>query len=133
MFSRIEGMSEGAHDPLFRSIVEQCPSCILIQREERILYMNQAALDCLGLGSPAHVPGGSLAELFAPDSYATLIPNLRKVIPGDDQLFMGELQMRRAQGALIDVEIHHLAVPDSPDGKSILNFRDVTMQRRLET
>jgi len=133
MFSLVEGVPEGGQDALFRSIVEQCPSCILIQREERILYMNQAALDCLGLASPTHVPGGSLAELFAPDSYATLIPNLRKVIPGDDQLFMGELKMRRAKGALIDAEIHHVAVPDSADGRSILNFRDVTMQRRLET
>lgn len=118
---------------MFSCIVEQCASCIVIQRDEQILYANRAALDCLGWPSLADVPGASLAAVFESDSYATLVPNLRKVVPDDDQLFMGELKMKRAGGGLIDAELYHVAVPISPDGTSMLNFRDVTMQRRLES
>jgi len=118
---------------MFSCVVDQCASCIVIQRDEQILYANRAALDCLGISSLAEVPQGSLAALFAPDSYETLVPNLRKVVPDDDQLFMGELKMKRAGGELIDTELYHAAVPISQDGTSMLNFRDITMQRRLET
>ena len=118
---------------MFSSVVEQCASGIIIQCEERLLYANPAALDCLGWSSIAEVPDGALAELFEPESYSTLHPNLRKVVPDDDQLFMGDLKLRRRGGALIDAEVHHAALPLSRDGSSMLNFRDVTMLRRMET
>jgi signal transduction histidine kinase len=118
---------------MFSAVVGQCAACIIIQCEERILYANRAALDCLGLGSLADVTGASLGELFTDESYATLLPNLRKLVADDDQLFMGELKMRRVGGVLIDADLYHVAVPVSLEGTSMLNFRDVTMQKRLET
>jgi signal transduction histidine kinase len=116
----------------FGSVVEQCTTGILIQREERLLYANRAALDCLGLSSIADIASGALAELFEAESYATLCPNLRKVVPDDDQLFMGELKLRRSGGGLIDAEVQHAGIPSSHDGTSVLNFRDVTISKRIE-
>jgi two-component system, NtrC family, sensor kinase len=117
---------------MFGSVVEQCTTGILIQREERLLYANRAALDCLGLSSIADLASGALAELFEAESYATLCPNLRKVVPDDDQLFMGELKLRRSGGGLIDAEVQHAGIPSSGDGTSVLNFRDVTIVKRIE-
>src|SRR6185369_8935588 len=117
----------------FRAIVEQCASCIIIQCEERIVYANSAAIDCLGLPPMDQIRGTALADLFEPPSYETLAPNLRKVTPDDDQLFMGELKLRRRGGELVDAEAYHVAIPGEVDGTSMLNFRDVTMVRRMES
>src|SRR6185295_4963746 len=94
----------------FRAIVEQCASCIIIQCGEQIVYANSAAIDCLGLPPMDEIRGTALGDLFEPDSYATLAPNLRKVTPEDDQLFMGELQLRRRAGDLVHAEVYHVAI-----------------------
>src|SRR6185295_10841290 len=121
-----------AQEITFRAVVEQCASCIIIQCDERIVYANSAAIDCLGLPPIDKIRGSALADLFEEASYATLAPNLRKVTPDDDQLFMGELKLRRRAGDLVDAEAYHVTIPGQIDGTSMLNFRDVTMVRRME-
>jgi PAS domain S-box-containing protein len=122
----------GSAEIMFESVVEQCASGILIQRDERLVYANRAALDSLGVRSIDDIRGGLLSELFEPKSFATLGPSLRKVTPEDDQLFMGELKLRRLDGHLIDAEVYHVSIPGPDGGTTMLNFRDVTMLKRME-
>ena len=123
---------EEADPGMFRSMVEQCASGIVIQCEERIQYANRATLDCLGWRSLDEVVDLDLATFLHADSYAILGPSLRKLAPDDDQLFMGELKLRRRDGMLLDAEVYHVAMPDTQDGTSMLTFRDVTQLKRIE-
>jgi signal transduction histidine kinase len=132
LFVSIPGLANQAPESLgermFEMAVEACAWGIVIQSNERLIYANRAALDCLLL-SAAEVPGARLASVFDPDSYATLLPNLSKVSPDDDQLFMGDLKLVRRNGARLDAEVYHAGLGN---GASMINFRDVTMVKRLE-
>lgn len=123
---------------MFRAVADQCAVGIVIQREERLIYANQAALDCLGLSSIDDIPSRSLDRLFDADSYATLRPSLSKVVPDDDQMFIGDLKLRRLDDRMVEAEVYHIGVPDGGNaggvgGASMINFRDVTMLRKMET
>src|ERR1044071_2689698 len=120
-------------DPVsFRSVADQCSAGIIIQRDEKLVYANGSALDCLGLGSIAQVPDKALAHLFHPESYETLRPSLHKVVPDDDQMFMGDLKLRRRNGELVEAEVYHVGLAADSSGASLINFRDVTMLRKME-
>src|SRR5882757_2492195 len=97
---------EAADETMFRAVVEQCASCIIIQCRERLVYANPAALHCLALPALDGIRGSSLADFFEPDSYATLSTSLCKVTPDDDQLFIGELKLHRRGGGVIDAEVY---------------------------
>jgi PAS domain S-box-containing protein len=124
-------LPDPAKEIMFRAVVEQCASGIIIQRDEKLVYANRAALDSIGYSSVDQVRG-PLANLFEAKSYATLSPSLRKLTPEDDQLFMGELKLHRRDGALVEAEVYHVCIPGDSDGTTMLNFRDVTMLKRME-
>jgi PAS domain S-box-containing protein len=105
---------------------------VLVQREELVVYANRAALDCLGFAREAELLGRSLAELLDATGYATLSSNFRKSGPHDDQLFMGELKFRRKAGTLIDTEIYHAGISFQGEDATMINFRDITLTKRLE-
>ncbi|HEY8927419.1 MAG TPA: ATP-binding protein [Polyangia bacterium] len=120
-------------DPVsFRAVADQCAAGIMIQRDEKLVYANRSALDCLGLDSIAQVPDRALAHLFDPQSYETLRPSLRKVVPDDDQMFMGDLKLCRRNGELVEAEVYHVGLAADGSGISLINFRDVTMLRKME-
>src|SRR5690349_23226031 len=94
----------------FRAIVDHCSTALVIQRDEHIIYANHAAADCLDFSSPAELVGQAVEHLFDAPSYATIASNFQKAAPDDDQLFIGELKLRRKSGALIDAEVYHYGV-----------------------
>jgi signal transduction histidine kinase len=117
---------------MFRAVADQCAVGIMLQCNELLIYANQAALDCLGMSSIEDIPGGALERLFERESYETLCPNLRKVVPDDDQMFIGDLKMRRRGGDLVEAEVYHIGFAHDMAGASMINFRDVTMLRKME-
>ena len=48
----------------YRTIVDQVPMGVLVQREERIVYANGAALDCLGFSRESDLVGRGLYQLM---------------------------------------------------------------------
>jgi two-component system NtrC family sensor kinase len=116
----------------YRTIVDQAPMGVLVQREERIVYANRAALDCLGFSREAELLGRQMSEILDGDSYATLSSNFRKSGPHDDQLFMGELKLRRKAGTLIDAEIYHAGIDFEGTDATMVDFRDITLTKKLE-
>jgi PAS domain S-box-containing protein len=116
----------------FRAIVDQVPVGVMVQCDERVVYANRAALDCLGFARATDVLGRQMSDLLDPDSYATLASNFHKSGPDDDQLFMGELKMRRKAGALIDAEVYHAGLRFEGVDATLINFRDITLTKKLE-
>jgi PAS domain S-box-containing protein len=117
---------------VYRSMVEQCSSGIVVQSSKHVVYANRAALDCLGYGEPGELVGRPLNELLDLESLATLLPNLRKLGPDDDQLFIGELKFLTRSRATIDAEVYHSAIEFGAGSATMIDFRDVTQTKRLE-
>jgi PAS domain S-box-containing protein len=105
---------------------------IIVQQSERVVYANRSALDCLGFGPNDEPVGRPIAELLEPSSYETLACNFRKASPDDEQFFCGDLKLRRRSGALIDAEVYHLGIRFRGGEATMINFRDVTVTKRME-
>jgi PAS domain S-box-containing protein len=116
----------------YQVIVEKCPTGILVQQQERVVYINPAGADCLGYQDATAVIGQRLEALFEPASYATLEVNLRKYSPHDEQLFIGELRMRSRTGASIDAQVQHVALSLDGTDATMISFSDVTPAKKLE-
>ena len=116
----------------FRRIVEHCSTAIIVQRNERVVYANPAAIDVLGFATASELNGKQVSQFVEPESYATLASNFVKVVPDDDQLFMGELKMKRLDSSIIDTEAYHAGILFEGAEATLLNFRDVTNTKRLE-
>jgi PAS domain S-box-containing protein len=116
----------------FQSLVDQCSMAIIVQKEEVVVYVNRAALDCLGFGSADELVGKPVIELLEEKSYPTLATNFRKAGPSDDQFFLGDLKLRRCSGALIDAEVYHSGIDFQGGEATMINFRDVTATKRME-
>jgi PAS domain S-box-containing protein len=116
----------------FQSLVDHCSMAIIVQRDDRVVYANRAALDCLGFAAGHDPVGRSISELFEASSYETLASNFRKAGPADDQFFCGDLKLRRRSGTLIDAEVYHAGIRFQGDDATMINFRDVTATKRME-
>ncbi len=116
----------------FRAIVDHCPMGIIIQGDGRVRYANQAGLDCLGFSDSRGAEGLRVEALFEPKSYATLACNFEKMSADDDQLFMGDLQLRHKSGTLIDAEVQHLGLRFDGHDATMISFRDITATKRME-
>lgn len=116
----------------FQAIVDQCPMGIIVQRDARVLYVNRAGLDCLGFSDTSEAEGLSIEAMLEPKSYATLACNFEKMSADDDQLFMGDLQLRHRSGTLIDAEVQHLGLSFDGRDATMISFRDITATKRME-
>jgi PAS domain S-box-containing protein len=116
----------------FRTIVEHCSTAIVLQRDRRIVYANRAAVDCFEFTSQADLIGQPVELLFDVDSYATLASNFHKATPHDDQLFIGELKLRRKSGAVMHAEIYHSGLVFGGADATMISIRDVTATKSLE-
>jgi PAS domain S-box-containing protein len=131
-------LSDGAAPPGaalerdFRAIVEHCSMAIVLQCAGRIVYVNRAAVDSLEFSSAAELIGRPLEIIFDADSYATLSSNFQKVGPDDDQLFIGNLRLRRKSGNFMDGEVYHSSVLFDGAQGTMMSIRDVTATKRLE-
>lgn len=116
----------------FQGIVDQAPAGVLVQRHARVVYANRAALDCLGYATVHELLGCGLSEVIDADGFATLAMSFEKIGPEDDQLFMGELKLRRRGGALIDADVYHAGIRFEGADATMIHFRDITLTKRLE-
>jgi PAS domain S-box-containing protein len=116
----------------FQTLVDQCSMAVIVQTEERVVYANRAALDCLGFGAGDDPVGMLISELMEQRSYETLATNFRKAGPDDDQFFLGDLKLRRRSGALVDAEVYHSGIRFRGADATMINFRDVTATKRME-
>jgi PAS domain S-box-containing protein len=129
--ARRETSSAGDGDD-FRAIVEHCSTAIVLQQRERVVYANPAAVDCFEYASPAELIGLPMQQLFDESSYATIASNFHKASPHDNQLFIGDLKLRRKSGAVMDAEIYHSGLLFGGAEVTMITIRDVTATKRLE-
>ena len=120
------------HDPneQYRRLVELSPDGIFITRDNRIVFLNPAAVRLFGASDSGHVLGRSPLDFFPPDSHAVVRERVRRVLAGETAPLM-EQKLIRLDGTTTDVEVTG-ALLDA-DGHAIqVIARDITERKRAE-
>lgn len=118
----------------YRRVVEISPDIIWINRDNRIVFMNEAGLRLFGAASAEQILGREVYELFHPDSHALVRSRIAKLLSAPNQRvpFVDE-RIVRLDGEIRDVEATAASFVDA-GGIAILSMlRDVTERKRGES
>jgi two-component system sensor histidine kinase UhpB len=121
------------HDPQerYRRLVELSPDGIFITRENRIVFLNPAAVRLFGASDSEQVLGRSPLDFFHPDTHALIRERVKRVLKGETAPLI-EQKLVRLDGAITDVEVTG-ALLDSGDRPAIqVIVRDITERKRAE-
>lgn len=115
----------------YRDLVERSPDAIYIHANERIVYLNRAALDQLGASSPDQIVGRSRLDFIHPDDQAQSIARVRDMYAGQRTPPVHQRYVR-LDGSVMHGEA--VAIPIAYQGKpAVLVFvRDVTERMRAQ-
>jgi PAS domain S-box-containing protein len=115
----------------YRSLVELSPDGILISQNNRIVFLNPAAVSLFGATSPEQVLGRSPFDLFHPASHALMRARVERMMSGES-VPPAEEQIVRLDAAVTDVEVNSTRI-DEPTGPAIqVIVRDISVRKRAE-
>jgi two-component system, NarL family, sensor histidine kinase UhpB len=115
----------------YRRLVELSPDGIFITRQNRIVFLNPAAVRLFGASDAEQVLGRSPFDLFHPDTHAHIRDRVARVLAGETAPLM-EQKLVGLDGTMTDVEVTG-ALLDDAEGRAIqVIVRDITERKRAE-
>ena len=116
----------------YRILVENSPDAVLLNRAQRVAFVNRAGLALLGASGEEEIVGKSIFEIVHPDCHEQQRARLRVLETERRILPPVELRYVRVDGTTVDVEV--LTVPFIADGELTLQTtaRDITQRRQAE-
>lgn len=116
---------------LYRRLVELSPDGILVSRDNRIVFVNPAAVRLFGASGAEQILGKSPFEIFHAGSHQLMRSRIAQIMSGQP-VPPAEERIVRLDGEVIDVEVNSIRVDDA-DGQAIqVIVRDITARKRAE-
>ncbi|WP_160164580.1 PAS domain S-box protein [Pedosphaera parvula] len=115
----------------YRRLVELAPDAILIQADDRYVYLNSAGLELFGTTDPSQIIGKSSFDVTHPDYHEALRQRLAELSQGNGVPLLEE-KLIRLDGSVVDVEV--TAIPFAYRGKPAIQVvvRNITERKRAE-
>jgi len=115
----------------YRLLVEQSPDGIFIAQDDRIVFLNPAAVRIFGASAPEQLLGKSAFDLYHPDSHALMRARIAALMAGRP-VPPAEETIVRLDGGVTDVEVNSTRL-EGHGGPSIqVIIRDITARKRAE-
>jgi PAS domain S-box-containing protein len=120
-----------ASEERYRGLVELSPEAIFINRDDRIVFVNPAALQLFGATSADQILGKSPFDVFHRDYHSIMRDRIRKLLRGQP-VDMVEMKIVRMDGTAQDVEAvaSPFLDPEGPAIQAILH--DITERKQAE-
>jgi PAS domain S-box-containing protein len=115
----------------YRGLVELSPEALFVNRNDRIVLVNPAALQLFGASSAEQLLGKSPFELFHPDYHAVMRQRTSKVLAGERTPVLEE-KIIRLDGVGVDVEVVGSPVMDQGERAVQVLLRDITERKRAQ-
>jgi PAS domain S-box-containing protein len=115
----------------YRRLVESSPDGILIVEDERIEFVNPAAVNVFGANGPQQLLGRSLSDVFSAESHESVREHARRWRAGATAPPL-DAKIVMASGTVRDVSVTGALVPHEGDRAVQLVLRDITGQKDAE-
>lgn len=116
------------------AVFEASRDGIVVEEDERIVYVNRAYVDLLGYEGPEQLLGRHVSEVQSPEDNERMLEFGRRRIAGETAPPLYEFKARRRDGTLIDLEAS-VSVSASATGRKariVTVVRDIAERKRLE-
>jgi PAS domain S-box-containing protein len=116
----------------YRTLVENAPVAVFVNRADRIVLANEACLRLFGATAPEQLLGKSPFELFHPDFHPVIRERIHQLRDLDQVVPMIEQKIIRLDGTPVDVEV--TAAPFQDQGVNAIHvvLRDITERKHAE-
>ena len=123
-----------ASDPedRYRRLVESSPDGIFIIQDERIVFLNPAALRLFGAATPEQVLGRRCPDdLFHPTSHGLIHDRTAQLLAGES-VPPAEEKLVRLDGTVTDVEVNSIRIDESTGPAIQVIVRDISARKQAE-
>jgi len=116
----------------YRRLIEVSPDAIFVNREDRIVFINDQGVKLFGANSPDDIVGKSLLELIHPDDHAAVRARLHQLVEGCETVPLVEEKIVRLDGRVVDVETAAARFIDHEGMGMQVVLRDISARKRAE-
>ncbi|MBB6095352.1 PAS domain S-box-containing protein [Povalibacter uvarum] len=116
----------------YRVLIENSPDAILLVKQQRVIFVNRAAVDLFRGRNAEELVGRGADELVHPDYKEQARERIRRMEAEQVILPPFEERLFRLDGSVVEVEVR--SVPFAIDGETMLQvtIRDITARRQAE-
>jgi PAS domain S-box-containing protein len=116
----------------YRRLVELSPDGILISQDNRLVFLNPAAVRLFGASAPEQIVGKSPFDVFHPESHAVIRERISRMMSGQ-AVPPAEEKIVRLDGGVTEVEVNSTRLEAEGKGEVIqVIVRDITERKRAE-
>ncbi|HSE58829.1 MAG TPA: PAS domain S-box protein [Nitrospiraceae bacterium] len=116
----------------YRRLVEVSPVAILINRGDRVVFINDQAVKLFGAVGPEPIIGKSLFDLFHPDGHTLIRERIHRLVEGIGVVPLVEERIIRLDGSTADVEVTAARFVDHEGVAIQVVLRDITDRKQAE-
>jgi PAS domain S-box-containing protein len=115
----------------YHHLVDASPDGILIARQNRVEFLNPAAVRLFGASHPEQILGKALVDLFHGDSHSVVQDRIERSMRGEP-LPPVDAKIVRLAGTTTDVEVNAALLSGPEDGAIQVIVRDTSERKRSE-
>lgn len=116
----------------YRQLISVAPLAIVVNRGNRLIFINDAGLRLFGAVKAEEILGKSPFELFHPDCHAMVRERIRCVLEGDATLPVGGKKIVTLDGRIVDVEVIWARFADEEGPAILAMIQDISERNRLQ-
>ncbi|MFN8574793.1 MAG: PAS domain S-box protein [Gemmatimonadaceae bacterium] len=120
-----------ASEQRYRDLVRMSPDAILLMRNDRIVYANEAAIDLMGAPTATALEGLNVLNLVHPADRAEVEADIRAIEQGEEPKYPPH-RILRFDGAAREVEVRVAAYAGGEGKTWQVVLRDITERKRHE-
>lgn len=113
----------------FRTLIERSPDAILVHRDDRLVYVNEALLALLGYQEKSDVIGKQVEPLF--DFEKNSAPRLASIPGSSSPPATREGRMVHRDGMIINVEVASIPIVFDGNAATLTTVRDISARKQL--
>jgi PAS domain S-box-containing protein len=118
--------SEARH----RDLTESSPDAILINKDEKYVFVNRSGIRLLGASSETDILGKSPWDLFHPDFHDLIKGRIRTILERHEVVETIPEKVIRLDGEVVDVEVTALPLQYKGEAAIMVILRDITERKR---
>jgi PAS domain S-box-containing protein len=116
----------------YRTLLENCPEGILVNRDGFLAYANPAAARIFGASRPEELIGRPALDCVHPDYHDVVRQRIHHLLSTGRVVPLLEEKWVRLDGTSIDVEVTATAIEQNGDRAILVIVRDITDRRRAQ-
>jgi PAS domain S-box-containing protein len=116
----------------YRRLIAVSPYAILVNRDDRIVFANDQAIQLFGAVKADEILGKSVVDLFHPDYHDAIQNRFHELIEGSPQVPMLGEEIVTLGGRAVDVECSAARFADEEGPAILIMLRDVSERKQLQ-